>query len=160
MTKTHCIAFREAVLDFCKDKTWTNPQAITLTLKRRRQDGTVWVSIAEGDAQRNLTHFLNVIRRKLQRRYGFPKTAELQCIPVLEGTDDVRDHFHLMLDRPACIDQEAYSALIAEEWSRTDWGMPRLTIKPCFNEQGWVDYITKLRTKSDYAAAIDWTNFR
>lgn len=117
-----------------------------------------WVRLTEGDAQRNLRHFLNVLHKKLGA-YGFQKKAELQCVPVLEGDDVVRPHFHLMLDRPACIGPEEYGELIAYEWSRTHWGNQRVTIEPCRNEDGWLSYITKLRTKSDYAAAIDWTNF-
>lgn len=159
MDKKHDNAIRDALLDFCRKKKWTNPQAVTLTLKLARQVGTTWVRLTEIDAQRNLRHVLNVLRKKL-RRYGFPKTAELQCVPVLEGTDVVRPHFHLMLDRPACIEPEEYAALIAYEWSRTHWGHQLTKVEPCHNEIGWLNYISKSRTKSDYAAAIDWTNFR
>ena len=131
---------------------------MTLTLRTSRPTGTVWVKLTAVEAQQNLRHFLNVVHKKLAA-YGFPKKAELQCVPIFEGNDAVRPHFHLMLDRPACIEAAEYASLLEDEWSCTHWGHQRADVKPCDDEDGWLDYISKLRTKTDYAAAIDWTNF-
>jgi hypothetical protein len=158
LNKTHTIELRESLLEFCRSKNWISPQAVTLTLRTSRPAGTVWVKLTAADAQQNLRHFLNVVHKKLAA-YGFPKRAELQCVPIFEGDDAVRPHFHLMLDRPACIEAAEYADLLERAWSRTYWGHQRTEIKPCDDEDGWLDYISKLRTKSDYAAAIDWTNF-
>jgi hypothetical protein len=93
-------------------------------------------------------------------RYGFSKKADLRCVPVLEGTDEVRPHFHLMIDKPDCVTNEQFHALISHEWALTRWGHARVDIKSAHNTKGWLGYIFKLRSKADYAASIDWTNVR
>jgi hypothetical protein len=157
LNQKHKIDLREALLEFCREKNWINPQAVTLTLRTSRLVGTVRVKLTAFEAQRNLRHFLKVVHKKLAP-FGFPKKAVLQCLPIFED-DEVRPHLHLMLDRPACIEAAEYADLLQYEWSRTDWALERADIKPCDDDDGWLDYISKLRTKSDYAAAIDWTNF-
>jgi hypothetical protein len=157
LSKHDTIELREALLEFCRSKNWNNPQAVTLTLRTWRPTDTVWVKLTEYEALQNLRHFLNVVHKKLAA-YGFRKKDDLQCLPIFED-DRVRPHLHLMLDRPQCIEAAEYADLLEYEWSRTHWGHERADIKPCDDEDGWLDYISKLRTKSDYAAAIDWTNF-
>lgn len=160
MNSTDVAALRHAFLNFCKTKIWTNPQAVTLTLKvARRIDSGGWLRLSQTAAQQNLSHFLNVLRKGLWRR-GFLEEPELQCIPIYEGCQDVRPHIHLVLDKPDGIGQEHYTALIHQEWSRTHWGHQLVTVEPCHNEEGWLTYIAKARTKADYGDAIDWMNFR
>lgn len=91
--------------NFCARKDWTNPQAVTLTLRLSRLIDGAWVRLSQMDAQQNLRHLLNVIHKKLGA-YGFPKRAQLQCLPIFEGREGVRPHIHLMLDRPDCIQSE------------------------------------------------------
>ena len=159
MNKTKDIAIRDALLDFCKTLRWTNPQAVTLTLRLARLVGPSWAPLTRLDAQQNLRHFLNVLHKKLGSR-GLPKQAQLHCVPIFEGHDTVRPHLHLMLDRPNCIDAAEYAALIRHEWARTFWGHREVSVEPCHDDSGWLGYISKLRTKKEYADAIDWTNFR
>jgi hypothetical protein len=159
LSKTHDRALRDAALKFFKAKVWSDPFAVTLTLKNARREGEYWIGRKDGDAQRNLGHFLNVLRKKFERR-GLSKTKGLQCVPVLEGNDDVREHLHLIIDKPACVGIEEFHALISAEWSRTHWGHARVDIRPCYDTEGCLKYYLKLCTKSDYAAAIDWTNVR
>jgi hypothetical protein len=159
MHKHEAIAIRDAVLEFCKKENWSNPQAVTLTLKQARMDGTVWVPLTQLEAQQNLRHVLNVLHKKLAA-YGFRKQDRLRCAAMHEGGNAVRHHYHLMLDRPDCIEAAEYEGLIKYEWARSHWGYKQVTIVPCYDENGWLDYISKLHTKDDYAASIDWTNFR
>lgn len=158
MAKTKDVALRSEFIKFCRTKIWTNPQAVTLTFKQGRQAGLIWVRLTRDAAQQNLRHFRNVIRKRLGR-HGFPKSAQLGCVPVFEGTDLVRTHVHLMLDRPNCIQSEEYAAMIEREWQRTRWGYRLVTVEPCYDDDGWLSYISKLRTKEEFADAIDWTNF-
>ena len=150
---------RQALLNFCQTKTWINPQAVTLTLRLARRKDGIRDPLTRSDAEKNLRHFLNVLHKKLGS-YGFPKRGVLQRLPVVEGTATVRTHIHMMLDKPACIDAAAYAELIQQEWPRTDWGHELVTVEPCTSAEGWLAYITKLRSKADYADAIDWKNFR
>ncbi len=153
MNKKHTIELREALLEFCRNKNWINPQAVTLTLRTSRLTDTVRVKLTEVEALQNLRHFLNVVHKKLAA-YGFRKKDELQCLPIFED-DEVRPHLHLMLDRPACIEAAEYADLLEHEWSRTHWGHQRAEIKPCYDDEGWRDYISKVRTKCEPACNFD-----
>jgi hypothetical protein len=160
MESKRALAHRSALLDFCRSKTWTSPHAVTLTLKTRTLVGDIWQSLTQLEAQQNLTHWLNVVRKKLVR-LGFSKHAALQRVPIFEGRQHQhRPHYHLMLDKPDCIETPEYETLIQHEWQRTRWGHQRVTVDACHDEDGWLNYITKLRTKEQYAASIDWTNFK
>jgi hypothetical protein len=159
MDLKQAIAIRQALLAFCQTKTWINPQAVTLTLRLARWQDGLRASLTPSDAQQNLRHFLNVLHKRLGS-YGFPKRNGLQRLPIFEGTDVVRPHIHMMLDRPGCIDVGRYADLIHREWAHTFWGHELVTVEPCTSAEGWLEYITKLRSKADYADAIDWTNFK
>jgi hypothetical protein len=152
-------AIRQALLTFCQAKTWINPQAVTLTLRLARWRDGIRIPLTRSDAQQNLRHFLNVLHKRLGS-YGFPKRDVLQRLPIFEGTDQVRMHIHMMLDRPDCIEADCYAELIQREWSHTYWGHELVTVEPCTSAEGWLEYITKFRSKADYADAIDWTNFK
>jgi hypothetical protein len=150
---------QQALLAFCQTRTWINPQAVTLTLRLARWQDGLRTSLTPSDAQQNLRHFLNVLHKKLGS-CGFTKHSVLQRLPIFEGTATVRPHYHMILDRPACIDAPRYAELILQEWPRTYWGYKLVTVEPCTSADGWLDYITKLRSKADYADAIDWKNFK
>jgi hypothetical protein len=128
-------------------------------LKISRIVDGVWLRLTQIEAQQNLRHLLNVLHKQLGR-YGFPKQATLQCVPIIEGRDGVRPHIHLMLDKPDCIGVDEYAALIQRLWAGTYWGHEKVTVEPCHDDAGWLSYISKLRTKETYADAIDWTNFK
>jgi hypothetical protein len=161
MDSKRALAHRDVLRDYCKAKHWTSPHAVTLTLKTRTLVGSVWQTLTQLDAQQNLRHWLNVIRKKLVKR-GFTKHAELQRVPIYEGgrTQGIRPHYHLVLDKPDCIQTPEYETLIQSEWARTRWGHHRVTVEACYDAAGSLDYITKLRTKEHYPDSIDWTNFK
>jgi hypothetical protein len=39
------------------------------------------------------------------------------------------------------------------------WGYDQIEVRPDA-DRGWLNYITKLRDKPDFASAIDWVNVR
>lgn len=159
MRTKHDSILRAALLEYCKLKSWTKPHAVTLTLRDWRLEGDIWRRLTKPDAQQNLRHFLNVLQKQ-SARHGLTKTTKLQRVPVLEGEENKhRPHYHLMLDNPASIDTPTYRAIIQHAWQRTFWGHQRVTVDPCQDSQGWLAYITKLRTKESYADSIDWMNF-
>lgn len=148
------LAFRAALLDFWKNRTWTSPVAVTLTLRER----TVGGRLTQFAAQQNLQHMLNVLRKKL-RKHGFPKKTVLHRLAVLEGgKNGHRPHYHLILDNPTSIDARIFRSIFKREWPRTSWGHERLTVVGCHYARGWLAYILKLFTKENYADSIDWTN--
>ena len=158
MNKKDAIEIRDALRYFCARKDWTNPQAITLTLRLSRLIDGVWFRLSQMDAQQNLRHLLNVLHKKLGT-YGFQSVRSSNACPSLKGAK-VFVYIHLMLERPPCINADEYAELIRFEWARTFWGHEKITIEPCHDDAGWLAYMSKLRTKEEYADAIDWTNFR
>lgn len=158
MTNTDIRALRNSFLEFCQNRHWNSPHAVTLTHRQVRFDNGGRVGLTQLLAQQNLRHFLNVLHMRL-RRYGLGRRTRLSCVPIFEGGDVVRKHIHLMLDKPAGIDEIEYAALIQLEWSRTTWGYEHTQVDPCYDSDGWLGYISKLRTKDEFADAIDWTNF-
>jgi hypothetical protein len=129
MSREHNLVLRTAVLDFCRSRTWTNPHAVTLTLRQVALVGGHSRQLTPLDAQQNLRHFLNVLRKQLLK-HGLSKNASLWCLPIFEGGDNqTRPHYHLMLDNPASIDTR--TPIIQHEWRRTLWGHQRVTVDTC-----------------------------
>ncbi len=107
-------------------------------------------------AARELKHTFNVVDRKLfgnKVRNG----EGVQRFCVFEGNKDIRAHYHLLLDVPEKASVEQLVGLIILAWQRTLWGYEVVDFMPC--DGGWVDYITKLDSKPDFASSIDWENF-
>jgi len=140
---------------------WEAPFAATLTLKQRLNvhDGADSRSVAltRNDASQNLRHFLNVLNRRVFKSSAQRHGLKVPVFPVLEGGNDTRLHYHLLIGcpRPELID--AYPALLIRTWHMTQWGYNECEIKPA--DSGWITYMTKLRDKPDFASSIDWQNF-
>ena len=159
MTLKPDLRLRTTLLDFFKIRAWTNPHAVTLTLRQGTFVGGHWRRLTRLDAQQNLRHFRNVLDKQLLR-HGLSKNAILFFLPIFEGRDNrTRPHNHLMLDVSASVDTQTLRSIIRHAWGRTDWGHKRITVDYCRNPQGWLEYITKLRSKENYADSIDWMNY-
>jgi hypothetical protein len=150
--------FRAAVLEFTDRTTWQAPYAVTLTLKQAAMKDGAYKKIDAINASDNLRHFLNRLNRSLLGRTATRKGEGLACFAVYEGTSVVRPHYHLCLDRPANITFERFAYEIDHAWQATDFGYYQTDITPCSNLNGWLDYMTKRNTKTDFASSIDWNN--
>jgi len=51
-----------------------------------------------------------------------------------------------------------YPQLIEQCWQRTDWGYDQVQVTADADE-GWLRYMTKLRSKPDFGSSIDWMNY-
>lgn len=149
---------RDAFIEFCSVEGMKSPYAVTLTLKAARHLDYQWIPLTQIDAAQNLRHFLNVISKKL-RKAGLAKGYRPRCVPVLEGNDVIRKHYHLIIDKPEVIGPEEFAFLIGRSWRNTYWGHEQVTVRPCYDGSGWLRYIAKPRTKVHYADSIDWMNF-
>jgi hypothetical protein len=143
-------------------ETWQAPFAATLTL---RQCITVWdghqsvrVALTEQSASQNFRHFLNKLNRsvygKAAQRFG----KGVSVIPVLEGDADKRLHYHAIIDCPRAELIADLPVIVAEAWRSTQWGYHQTDIQ-AGADRGWLNYMTKLRDKPDFADSIDWMNF-
>lgn len=135
---------------------WNSPFAVTLTLKQAHYDGLTRVALGPYEASKNLRHFLNLVNKSVLTKAELRRGEKLNCIPVIED-GNVRPHFHLCLDKPAELSDEHFIALIETCWRKTKFGYTETQIKRC--DAGWLNYMTKYKTKSAYADSIDWMNF-
>jgi len=78
-------------------------------------------------------------------------------VVVLECSADNRLHYHCIIDRPYHCSFETFSAIVREQWSKTDFGYHQVDIQDQA-DTGWTDYILKQRQKSSLLGSIDWEN--
>lgn len=147
---------RAAILKFCQFNRFHKPKAVTLTFKKSIIRNNIRFHLDEQRCQQNLRHYLNVVNRKT---YGnrVRTGARLRCVPVLEGSSAVDHHYHLLLEQPSGTTDFRFSMLLRQEWHKTDWGHTQVSITDA--DEGWLRYIMKFRTKSDFLDSIDWINY-
>ncbi len=81
----------------------------------------------------------------------------LQVIPVFEGGNGTRLHYHLILDCPRDELRLGYVDLISRLWTGTDWGHKKIHVH-ADSDAGWYKYMSKFRDKPNYADSIDYAN--
>jgi hypothetical protein len=150
--------FRAAVLNFTNRTTWQNPYAVTLTLQKAASFDGAYIKTDAIKASETLRHFCKRLNRSLLGRTAERKGQRLSCFAVYEGTAAIRPHYHLCLDRPANITFERFAYEIEKAWHATHFGYDQVQIKDCHNLDGWIKYMTKRPTKTDYTTSIDWNN--
>ena len=158
MNKLEHQKFRAAVLEFTDRTTWQNPYAVTLTLKEGISENGAYTALDMIKASENLRHFRNRLNQSVFGKGCKRKRLSVRCFAVYEGTSTVRGHYHLCLDRPENVTREQFEAQIERQWRETTWGRKKITIEPCTDLDGWLNYITKRRSKSDFTSSIDWFN--
>lgn len=141
---------------------WSNPYAITLTMKQNRDVKTLrgqhTISLDDIAASRNFGYFMHRLNRKVYGRQAKRYGRILRVVPILErskGTD--RLHFHAGIERPDKITDEAFRSLIKEQWYKTPWAYYQIDIQDSADD-GWISYITKFSDKESVAESIDWDN--
>lgn len=149
---------QHAIRSFCDISSWNNPLAVTLSLRQVIWSNGSSIDLTPERCSRNIRHFLNILNRLVYgnaaKRFG----KAVAIIPVIEHDETHRYHVHAAIDCPEHLTVEAFSTMIREAWSRTDWGYEHMHIEP-HADAGWVSYMTKRRQKADYGLSIDWMNF-
>lgn len=149
-------ALREETITFLDISGWANPTAVTLTLKKGFSRDGVFFAATPEICQQNLKHALNVLNRKI---YGNKaRKVRIECIPVLEQDASGRFHYHLALNRPAEISEVLFPLRVKSVWEKTAWGYKQCDFK-AGADRGWIEYMTKFRSKREFDLAIDWGNF-
>jgi len=111
------------------------------------------ISLTDDLARQNLRHFLNQLNAKIYRRQRY-KGKRVKVASVLEANETTNRHYHLIIQKPEAINDPQFTALINLLWFQTDWGDVITDIQPC-RDDGWISYITKLKTKVEYDLCID-----
>lgn len=147
---------RREIIKMSDTSRWRNPIAVTLTLRLRNKSSSAIASVNQIAASQNLRHFLNVLSRKTLGKKRVRRGERLKCIPIYEDKD-VHPHFHLCMEMPETHTFEQFTIAINDAWQKTNFGYHEFDVQRC--DTGWVSYINKYRTKSNYADSIDWMNF-
>lgn len=158
MNKSDYLKIQAAVLNYIDRTTWQNPYAVTLTLKQGISESGAYTALDTIRASENLRHFRNRLNQSVFGKGYKRKQLSVRCFAVYEGTATVQGHYHLCLDRPENVTGEQFVIQIRNQWQATTWGNKITHIRPCFDVDGWLNYITKRRTKTNIANSIDWFN--
>ena len=143
----------------CKLNRFNAPTAVTLTMKQAILTGSGhWISLDRVIGEANFRHFSNRLNKACFGNAFCRFDKRLRTIPILESSAMQRLHYHCVLDRPSSIDDTEFRNLIQNCWNATTWSQRKIDVQ--FNaDDGWLGYITKLRSKPDFASAIDWMNY-
>jgi hypothetical protein len=149
---------RSSFLAWANNLTWRRPFAVSFTFKQGILSNNTYIPLYSLAASKNIQYFLAFLNRgalgKTSQRYGW----RLTCVGSFERTEGTGLHAHFCIDRPSHLSDEEFQGLIVASWARTLFGNVQTDVKPCTDLPGWISYIAKYKTKSDYADAIDWMN--
>ena len=162
MNHLETCAYQRSFRQFAQIDHWLAPHAVTLTLRQGMAvpngAADTLVLLTRQLAIRNYRHFLNVLSSmtlgKAAKRFG----RRINSISTIEGGKGKRLHIHSVIDCPREDLIERFPSMITKAWRKTQWGYGEIDVQQ-EADAGWINYISKLRDKPDYAAAIDWENF-
>lgn len=149
--------YRDAVSKSVNLSAWDQPVAVTLTMRQVLNDANGGcLHLDHHQASANLSHFLKRLNRAFfgnAVRHG----RRVNSFAVLEKTSEGRLHYHALIDRPQTVEREAFDSAVELCWSKTKWAQRQIDIQHSANE-GWLSYMLKARTKTNFYDDIDWTN--
>ena len=135
------------------DFRWQQPYAITLTLKRGTELKGVRVTGDRIRYSQNVRHFLNVLNSAIfggMARSGW----QFSVATFFEQSSEGLPHFHMVLCKPKHLPENYFAWLITHIWATTTWGRRVNRAVPMIDE-GWINYITKFKTKAEYDLALE-----
>lgn len=158
----HADDMREKMISYFDKVDFTNPIAVTLTLKRVTYSETNGIKfhsyLDDVKTTQNVRHFLNRLNQRIFgnrfRRFG----KRLKVIPVIEGDNKTRPHIHFTFDVPNHLSKDDFTLMVRECWERTHFGYHQYDITRIYDLRGWIDYKLKTRSKDDYGRSVDWEN--
>ena len=139
--------YQDEVRDWINKVDLINPFAITLTMYVNG-----W-----RDYSQNFRHFMNRLNQSFLKSSFRRYNKRLTVIPIREGTNHIQTHIHCVIDNPYRDRNREFVRLVKESWSKSVLGRPMIDIQPMY-DKGWIDYMTKLTSKSDIKDSVDWSN--
>jgi hypothetical protein len=144
---------RRALVDYLTGIRFNDPCGVSFTMKQRLGP----IKLDPISCSRNFSHFSNRLNKAILRnsftRYG----NRIPMIPVSERSYTQRYHYHSVIDRPNLVSREEFQGIVTDCWERTPWGYREIDFQFGI-DAGWINYITKLKTKEEYSDSIDWQN--
>lgn len=134
MSKTPIDHLRSFLIENAQD----HDLAVSLTMKQQDFPNT----LNELEAEKNLRHFLNRLNKQAFGNAAVRHNRKIAVIPSLERSPSGRWHYHLSMKNP--FPSEAHCRRSVELcWAKTRWGYDEIDVRPLFDPEGWVRYITK-----------------
>jgi hypothetical protein len=149
---------RSSFLKWANSLTWRRPFAITLTFKQGIVSNSTYIPLDSVAASKNIHYFLTFLNRRALGKASQRRGLRLTSVGSFERTEGTGLHAHFCIDKPHHLSDENFQGLIVTSWNRTLFGNVQTDAKPCTDLPGWISYIAKYKTKSDYADSIDWMN--
>lgn len=131
--------------------------ALTLTFKQR----IGWDRLTADVAQQTLRHFLRRLNRVSRGKKFRKRRPALTVLAVREGGCGKAHkhlHYHLQLEVPSDRSPAEFGAHCLRTWSSLDWGSDRYNRMSVSADEGWTEYLLKLRDKPNFADAVDVMN--
>ena len=162
MTLTNTLRYQQAFRDFTPTNGWNAPVAVTLTMKQgipvEDQYGRTIIRLTPERASQNLSHFLNLLNKRVNGKAHTKFNVRIPVIPILEGGSGKRLHYHLTIDCPRDDLKDGFPYLIQSLWKRTRWGYDQIDVQ-ANADKGWITYSSKIGDKPVYLDSIDWVNY-
>ncbi len=138
-----------------------NPVCLNLHLKKgieiKTDTGCSIKPISDTDITMNIRHFMNRMNQKVYGKKFRKEGRRLSIIPIIEGTQWIRNHTHMVIQRPDELDLRSFEILVEDCWEKTMWGYSFNDITE-MQSIGYLEYILKPRTKRNIFDSIDWDN--
>ncbi|WP_267383035.1 hypothetical protein, partial [Sphingomonas sp. GC_Shp_6] len=104
MNRTQAIKHQSSFRQFAQMDHWAAPHAVTLTMKQgvpvANGQRSVMAILDPEKASQNLGHFHRVLSRKVLGKPADRFGVKLPMIPVIEGGNGKRIHYHILIDCP------------------------------------------------------------
>ena len=141
------LEYQNKVRSWLKEIDLINPFSITLTT----------FSSNKMSINQNFKHFINRLNQSFLKNSNRRYKQKLTVIPIVEESKHIKPHIHCVIDNPYPERNTEFVRLVKESWKKSSLGRPMIDIQPMY-DNGWIDYMTKLTSKSDIKDSVDWDN--
>jgi hypothetical protein len=149
------LAHRAALLRLCDTSTWHLVVGLTLNLKQSiRTPNGGFVMVDELAAKKAFKTYMDALDRRIYRSAYRHHDKRLSVIPILEKSAGERWHYHLAIEPPVFMIGNQFTDLASQLWLNSELGYGHGHADPDV-DQGWMTYITKLRTKNAFEHYLD-----
>ena len=151
----------DTINKWIRTKTFSNGVSVTFTMRQSIVSSDYSFKLNPTNSSKNFKYFKNILNGKIfgnsYKRYG----KELRMLVVLENSVNNRLHYHTIIEKPDRLNVSQFDNLIRECWNKTLFGYSYIDIQhpsSISEEEGWVNYIMKRKTKEDFSTSIDLEN--
>jgi hypothetical protein len=134
---------------------WRSICAVTFTLRQSwRADNGKMIWLDANQCTKAFRVFMHRLDRAVYGNAVIRFEKRVRVIPVLEKDEFGRWHIHAAIELPESLQPFQFEALIRQCWSKVDWAYDHIDFQE-YADDGWRDYMLKLRQKSGFEAWSD-----